>query len=168
MRKVMLVCLALVSGATLALADAAEDCALNNDIDTRLKGCSEVIDRDPGAAWAYGSRAAGYIRKGEYERAILDLTIAIDIGAPSAINYNNRAWAYFKGGKAAEGLPDVERSLQLRPDHPNALDTRGNIFAVLGRRDEAIADFRKVLALHPNDVNAQEARKALERLGASP
>ena len=56
----------------------------------------------------------------------------------------------------------------MRPDHANALDTRGHIFEALGRRDEAIADFRRVLALEPDNPNAQEARKALERLGASP
>ncbi len=123
--------------------------------------------------WAYVSRGAVYIAKSEYEHAIRDLTIAIDLSAPSAGAvmsgpYNNRAWAYFKSGKAAQGLPDVERSLQLRPDNTHALDTRGHIFEALGRRKEAIADFRKVLALDPNDPNAPEARKALERLGAQP
>ena len=136
------------------------------------RGCSTIIDRDPGAVWAYVSRGAVYIAKSEYDHAIRDLTIAIDLSAPSAGaamsgSYNSRAWAYFKSAKAAQGLPDAERSLQLRPNNDDALDTRGHILEVLGRREEAIADFRKVLALDPNDPNAPEARKALEN-GAQP
>ena len=174
-RKAMLAALALVVGATIALAqrDAMEDCLRNNDPDTKIRGCSAVIDRDPGAVWAYVSRGTTYIGKSEYEPAIRDLTIAIDLSPPSAGaalagSYNNRAWAYFKAGKAAQGLPDAERSLQLSPDNTHTLDTRGHIFEALGRPEDAIADFRRVLALDPNDANAPEARKALERLGAKP
>jgi tetratricopeptide (TPR) repeat protein len=173
--RAMLAGLALVAGASLALAqrDAMEDCLRNNDPDTKIRGCTAVIDRDPGAVWAYVSRGTTYIGKSEYEPAIRDLTIAIDLSPPSAGDslagsYNNRAWAYFKAGKAAQGLPDADRSLQLRPDNTHALDTRGHIFEVLGRREEAIADFRRVLALNPSDPNAPEARQALERLGAQP
>jgi tetratricopeptide (TPR) repeat protein len=174
-RKAVLTGLALVACATLALAqrDAIEDCLRNNDPDAKIRGCSTIIDRDPGAAWAYISRGTAYIGKSEYESAIRDLTIAIDLTPPNAgdvtaSGYNNRAWAYLKAGKAAQGLPDADRSLQLRPDNTYALDTRGHIYEALGRREEAIADFRRVIALNPNDANAVEARKALERLGAQP
>ncbi len=174
-RKVLLVGLVLAAGATVALAqaDPALECVKGTDPETKIRGCSAVIDRDPGAVWAYVNRGTAYIARSEYERAIRDLTIAIDLSPPSAgasmaVVYNNRAWAYFKTGKAAQGLPDAERSLQLRPDNTFALDTRGNILEALGRREEAVADFRRVIALNPNDANAEEARKALERLGAQP
>ena len=85
-RKVMLAGVALMAGATLALAqqDAMEDCLRNNNPDTKIRGCSAVIDRDPGAVWAYISRGTTYIGKSEYEPAIRDLTIAIDLSPPSA------------------------------------------------------------------------------------
>jgi tetratricopeptide (TPR) repeat protein len=175
-RKSVLAGLMLAAGTSLALAQADpahRQCLEGTDPAVKVRACSTVIDRDPGAVWAYVSRGTAYIAKGEHEHAIRDLTIAIDLAPPNANvlmagSYNNRAWAYLKAGKAEQGLPDAERSLQLRPDNTYALDTRAHIFEALGRREEAIADFRRVIALSPNDPNAADARKALERLGAQP
>jgi tetratricopeptide (TPR) repeat protein len=175
MRRTVLAALALVTGATVATAqrDPIYECLRSDDPATKRQACSDVIDRDPGAAWAYIMRAGVLIARSEFEPAIRDLTIGIDLSPPNvtpllAGALNNRAWAYLKAGKAALGLPDADRSLQLRPDDTHTLDTRGHIYEALGRREEAIADFRRVLALSPNAPVAAEARKALDRLGAQP
>jgi tetratricopeptide (TPR) repeat protein len=121
--------------------------------------------------------------KMDYDRAIGDLSKAIEISPKRAVSYcqqggvpsvkgdpyNERAWAYFKAGKAAQGLADVKKSLALRPNDARTLDTRGHIYEALGKREEAIADFRRVLSLAAYDQEVQASGKeALKRLGVEP
>lgn len=57
----------------------------------------------------YGPRGACYGMVGEYKKAIIDLTKAIDLGLDLKINYRDRAITYEKMGKLEEANNDWER-----------------------------------------------------------
>jgi len=129
-------------------ASAAIDC-FGEDIDRRISGCTELIERrDTSRAdlsVIYAMRALAYSLKGKYETAIRDYDVAIDMQPDYAIALNNRAWAYFRWGKAATGLADVEKSLRLSPYSSHALDTRAHIRQALGQPEAALRDYNQAM-----------------------
>jgi tetratricopeptide (TPR) repeat protein len=105
-----------------ARAEAAADC-FSEDIERRIQGCTELIERrDQSTAdlsLAYAMRALAFSLKGHYDTAIRDYDVAITMKPDFAVALNNRAWAYYRWGKAATGMADVERSLELSPTSPH-------------------------------------------------
>jgi tetratricopeptide (TPR) repeat protein len=129
-------------------ADDALSC-FGEDIERRISGCTALIERrDPtisDLSAVYAMRALAYSLKGQYDTAINDYDVAINMRPDFAVALNNRAWAYFRWGKAATGLPDVERSLQLSPTSAHSLDTRAHIKQVLGEPQAALRDYTKAM-----------------------
>ncbi|MBX9591913.1 MAG: tetratricopeptide repeat protein [Hyphomonadaceae bacterium] len=164
MPRLVVVWVCVVTGATVALADARRDC-FEKGGDIAIRACTEAIERDPKDAVSHVNRAFEYVQKRDHARAIADYSKAIELDAGRSDAYQGRAWAYLKAGKAAQGLADAERSLQISPKDARALDTRGHIYEALGRREDAVADFRRALALEPR---MQGSREGLQRLGVRP
>src|SRR5690348_6049483 len=83
---------------TNVLADDKRDCFVQTDPQTRVKGCSQTIQRDPHDAAAYYNRAVAYGLTGDLDRAIADYTKAIEIKPNNATAYENRGRAYASKG----------------------------------------------------------------------
>lgn len=128
---------------TPAAADA--DC-YNEDIETRIRGCTELLTRNglsvETRSGAFATRALGYSLKRDYGRAIEDYNQSLALIPNFATALNNRAWAYFRWGKAAQGVNDVDKALDLQPDMDAAYDTRAHIRQSLGKPDQAVNDYQ--------------------------
>ena len=73
---------AVVCSSNLGWAGPTDDCNQENDIDRRIRGCTELImaSKDPFVlAPAYGNRGFAHQKKGDHDGAISDFTKAIDI-----------------------------------------------------------------------------------------
>ena len=71
MHRLLLVTVAaIVSAGMPAFADDARDCFQHQQPQLRIKGCSEIIQRDPNDATAYHNRAVVYELSGDIDRAI--------------------------------------------------------------------------------------------------
>jgi len=149
-RALLLVCalLAAMPFAGPARADGATDC-FGEDIERRISGCTELIEKQDGSggdlSLAYAMRALAYSLKGQYEIAIRDYDVAIDMRPDFAVALNNRAWAYYKWGKHDTAMPDVEKSLELNPTSPHTLDTRAHIHQAKGNTAAALRDYDKAM-----------------------
>jgi tetratricopeptide (TPR) repeat protein len=130
-----------------AKAASALDC-FSQDMDLRIKGCSELLKSPLGPdekAQAYASRALGLSMKGWYAEAIKDYDRSLEIAPNNAVPLNNRAWAYFRWGKPAEGRDDVEKSIRLDPTSGASFDTRAHIDQALGNPKSALADYKRAI-----------------------
>jgi tetratricopeptide (TPR) repeat protein len=116
MSKSILVCLALVIGASWALADARQDCTQDKDADLRIRACTDVVHGDPSAAWAYQKRGIAYSRRGDYDKAIVDLAKAIEIEPGVARHYYNRGLALYEKGEYDQAIADYNRAIELDPN----------------------------------------------------
>ena len=131
-RAFVLVAALFLSGilaAPAVRADSATDC-FGEDIERRITGCTELIEKPDGnsdVSLAYAMRALAYSLKGQYDTAVRDYDVAIEMRPDFAVALNNRAWAYYKWGKIDLAMPDVEKSLELNPTSPHTLDTRAHI-----------------------------------------
>ena len=135
-----------LTGAALAQTAAADTDCYNDDVETRIRGCTELLNRRglpvETRSGAYATRALGYSLKRDYGRAIEDYTQSLELIPNFATALNNRAWAFFRWGKAGEGVADVEKALGLQPDMDAAYDTRAHIRQALGNPSSAITDYQ--------------------------
>ena len=130
---------------SVARAAAETDC-YNDDIETRIRGCTELLGRGglstESRAAAFATRALGYSLKRDYGRAIEDYDHSLELIPNFATALNNRAWAFFRWGKGAQGVNDVEKALELQPDMDAAYDTRAHIRQSMGNPDGAVTDYQ--------------------------
>src|SRR5262245_14192945 len=111
LRTVVAAGVVLVSGA--ALADDRSDCLNGIDHELRIKGCSEVIQRNPRDAVAYHNRGEAYSLKGDIDHAISDYTKAIVLDPNYAPAYTGRGRAYVSKGDYVRAVDDVTRAGEL-------------------------------------------------------
>ena len=114
MRKLLvlrLIAFVLASGS--ALADDGRDCSQNKNPEIRIKGCSEIIRRNPADATAHLNRAAAYELSGDIDRAIADFTKAIELAPDNSAAYNNRGRAYARKGDYTRSVADVLKANEL-------------------------------------------------------
>ena len=101
----------------------------------------------------------------QHDKAVADLSQAIEINPRYAQAFGARARSYLKLQQAELALPDADRAVSLEPIETGFMVTRGLAYESLGRTADAIADYRRVLALKPS---MQAAIDGLRRLGVSP
>ena len=81
----------------------------------------------------------------EYNKAILDYTLALEIDPKNANALHNRGSSSEKAGNLNDALSDFTLALQLGPDNASSYNSRGLTLDKLGRRGEAIADFGRAI-----------------------
>src|ERR1700730_4324975 len=132
MLKLVAFWLAILIGPAAALADAREDCDKKSD-EVAIKGCTELIRRNPRNAVAYYNRGIEYNAKGERDRAIADYSKAIEINPKYVAAYTNRGAIYNERGEATGDLADQDRAIadytkaiEINPKYEQAYYNRGN------------------------------------------
>lgn len=153
----------LLSGGTPASADPYDDCA---HPDLSVRACREMIERDGREASgrlsiAYKDRGDSYFAKGDYERAISDLGMAITLSPEDADGYIKRGMAYDAKGDYQHGVADFGMAIKLRPTSPTPYTMRGGAYELAGDRQRAIADFEKAPEIEPD---LPTVREVLQRL----
>jgi len=85
---------------------------------------AEVTETDPNLAKACISRAAVSYSKGQYEHAVLDYTMAVEIKPGDAAIYYNRGNAYKANGQYDQAISDYTRAIAINPIYVGQLPTR--------------------------------------------
>ena len=126
-------------------ANAEADC-YSEDVETRIRGCTQLLERPnlppETRSGAYATRALGYSLKRDYGHAVEDYSRSLELVPNFATALNNRAWAMFRWGKPTQGMEDVEKALELQPDMDAAYDTRAHIKQALGNPQAAAGDYQ--------------------------
>ncbi len=69
----------------------------------------------------YANRGENYLKKKEYESAISDFSIAIELDGEMTENHNLRGEAFAQIGQYDHALADFHRELEVTPDDSRAL-----------------------------------------------
>jgi tetratricopeptide (TPR) repeat protein/predicted aspartyl protease len=106
-------------------------------------------DDTPRDAAGFTRRAAAFLTREEFAKAIADLSSAIALEPGNAALYTDRGLAYLRDRQPILAMADFDQTIKLHPDAPRALLARGELR--LAARDEAgaRADFASVLRLTP-------------------
>jgi tetratricopeptide (TPR) repeat protein len=119
---------------------------------------NDVIRKYDYASAAHSNRGIVYVELGQWDKAIVDYTRAIEIDPQYKDAYFNRGIAYGDLEQWNEAIVDYTRTIELDPQYKNAYDTRGVAYANLGQWDKAIADNTRALEIDPGLTNAYDNR----------
>ncbi|MGB8707141.1 MAG: tetratricopeptide repeat protein [Dehalococcoidia bacterium] len=124
---------------THAIADLNQAIALN----PKLSAAPNNL------AASYTDRGHAYDIKRQWDSAISDLTMAVNLNPNLVGAYNNRGWAY-DGKKDYElAIPDLTKAIKMDPNLALAYNNRGWAYHQTEQYDLALADLNKAIELEP-------------------
>ncbi len=110
---------------------------------------TDVIAKYPGNDGAYNSRGWYYLTEKMYDKAVPDLTRAIEINPRYLFACYNRGNAWRKQNLYRLAIADFNRALAIDSNYILAISDRGSALFALGILDSALADFNRALKLDP-------------------
>jgi len=123
-------------------------------LDDRIKGCTALINsprKEPNLvlAIAHNNRANAYSEKGDYERAIRDYDLAIQLNPNYAKPYNNRGVVYQKKGEYDRAIKDFDEAIKLTPDYAYAFANRAETYQIKHDYKRALQDYDNAIRIDP-------------------
>ena len=119
---------------------------------------TNALDKDLQLASVYNNRGNAYNNINEYDSAIADFDIAIQLEPNSAEAYHNRGNTYGKNGELDLALADFNKAMQIKPDDAETYSNQGNVHYRKREYDRAIIDYNKAIKLKPDYPEAYNNR----------
>lgn len=130
------------------------------------RSAEPVAPVDTAAGGVRLKRGKDHAQRGDYDQAIGEYTVALQLHPASADAFISRADASRLKGDYAQALADYGSALRLEPGNAMVLIQRGQVHWIMGHLQEAIADFTSALQIEPRSAVAYHYRgKALTDAG---
>jgi len=111
----------------------------------------DFADRDAHAAF-HNDRGLRFYQTGRLDKAIEELSTAIEVQPAASLPYYNRGNVHFRQRQFESAVEDYSQALRRSPDHVMAMVNRGSALSALGRLDEALVDYDAAFAREPNNT----------------
>jgi regulator of sirC expression with transglutaminase-like and TPR domain len=105
---------------------------------------------------------------GEYEAAIADYNLVLQLNPQDVYVFYNRGLAYLGTEEYEAAIADFDRAIQLNSKDADAFLARGDAYYGSGEYQSAIADHQQYLKLLPDAPNRTEVEAFIERLQREP
>ena len=151
---VLVAVLAPGSGAEAANQELWDICN-GKDTESAIKACTLILAGEEtysNYAVAFTNRGYAHNNKGDFDRAIADLTRAIALDPKNAVSFSNRGWAYQQKGDYDQAIADLTRAIALDSKNAVSFGNRGSVYSDKGDFDRAIADLTRAIALDPKNA----------------
>jgi tetratricopeptide (TPR) repeat protein len=137
------------AGLDPASADDRSICAQQGH-DQRIAACSRLIAKSGGRdAVAFDNRGAEYGSRGDYDRAISDLSEAIRLNPRYVDAWRHRGAALLRKTEYEQGIADLTEAIRLDPRNVEAYTERGTAYANAGDAERAFADYNAAIRANP-------------------
>jgi tetratricopeptide (TPR) repeat protein len=114
---------------------------------------TEKIQANQRDMWAWQNRAAAWTLKGDHDKAIKDLTEAIQLD-PRAYMYVSRGNAWFAKKEHDKAIEDYSEAIRIDPNSSTGFINRGNVLSAKKEFEKAIGDFDSALRIDPKYTRA--------------
>jgi tetratricopeptide (TPR) repeat protein len=120
---------------------------------------NDVIEKFPQKIpTAYYSRGIEYGDLGQWDKAIDDYSIAIEIDPKFSDAYSNRGVAYGNLGLWDKAIDDYKRAIEIDPKISMTYSDCGIAYGNLGQWDKAISNYNKAIEIDPKFTQAYSNR----------
>jgi serine/threonine-protein kinase len=130
-------------------------------VDPARAACEGALGIDPSLAEPHACLGMVLNGTGEYEKAVIEFSKAVNREPTNDLSYLGLATAYERLGRPEEAERTFRRAIQLRPHYWGGYNTLGAYYYRLGRFDEALTMFQQVAALAPDNVRAHSSLGAI-------
>jgi adenylate cyclase len=115
---------------------------------------TEAINLNDAQVAAHTLLSHVYLRRGEFERAILEQERAIILDPNDADNYRDLAEALIFTGRPEDALVYMEKAMSLNPHYPVTYPfTLGFAYTLLGFNDESPAHYKNAIAAEKEAIS---------------
>ena len=94
----------------------------------------------------------------QYDEAITNYDMAIQLNPNFIDSYYNRGSAYYHLGQYHKAFQDFNKVIELNPNDSLAYNMRGLVYHCLWESEQALQDFNKAIELNPNFAEAYRNR----------
>jgi tetratricopeptide (TPR) repeat protein len=108
--------------------------------------------------FAFADRGLVYLDRQEYDRAIVDLTKAIELDPRWTSAYKWRGTAYFYTGRNDRAIADFDTAIRLDPTSGELYWRRGKAHEVAHDLTAALTDYSDALAIDPKSLRDYVSR----------
>jgi tetratricopeptide (TPR) repeat protein len=123
-------------------------------VDQSIYESTYAININPNNPLAYYYRGTAYRLKGDYERAVNDISQAINLDPTRDNFFISRALAYHKKQDHSRAFTDFTESIRLNPSSANNYYQRGLAYFNTGDFKHAVSDFDRATKAKPDFVLA--------------
>ena len=152
---------ALTASFRASWADDRHDCETQHGL-AALEACSAIIEAGTydvrTMAIAYHNRGIEYFRKGRYDQAVSDYTVAINLDPRNADAFNNRGTAYSAKRDYEQAIGDFDAAIALNRRHALAYNNRGIAYAAKGELATAVESYDAAIRIDPAYASAYNNR----------
>jgi tetratricopeptide (TPR) repeat protein len=115
---------------------------------------SDVIGKSPKKLRPYNERGLAYFDKGEYDKALIDLTQAVKLNRNYADGFYNRGKVYQKKKEYGKAILDYTEAIKIEPGYAGAYINRGLVYYSSKEYENAILDFKQAIEANPLEIEA--------------
>jgi serine/threonine protein kinase/tetratricopeptide (TPR) repeat protein len=105
----------------------------------------------------YYKRGASYAEKGEYDKAIADLTEAIQLDPKVAGAYNRRGFCYFAKHEYDKAIADCSEAIRLDPQDADNYSLRATAYQKKHEYNLALKDYAETIRIDAHNLDAHNA-----------
>jgi tetratricopeptide (TPR) repeat protein len=110
-----------------------------------------AIDQHPShAAAAYCARGSYWLAQNEYDKALADLTKAVELSPQDSLAWRQRGTCLLDKEDFEAAARDLTKAIELNPNDALAYDRRGFAWLSSGKFADALADFDEEIKREPN------------------
>jgi Flp pilus assembly protein TadD len=130
--------------------EASQQAAKQGDFKAAAADMTPIVQADSNDPSAYLAQAYACVNAGEDDRAIQDVSRAIDLEPQAASYIGIRSQLYTRVGRFDLALDDANTVVNLAPHTADSYSNRGYIYMTRGNSDLALVDFSQAIKLDPN------------------
>ena len=137
------------------------------DPSRRIEACTTILHRDKDkAAWggAYNNRAGAFMAKGDYDRALADYDMAVQLNPEVAAAWLNRGTLWLRKEDFDRAIADLTMAIRLDPSLWKSFNNRSNAWRAKGEYTKAKDDLDQAIRLAPKEPLPYAHRADLWRL----
>ncbi|MGB2752504.1 MAG: tetratricopeptide repeat protein [Pyrinomonadaceae bacterium] len=131
------------------------------DYDCQVSNYTKAINLGLATKAVYQQRASAFTARGDFEKAVADLSKIIELDPNNVEGYKLRAAAYSSVsgvGGIDMAIRDLTSAIDLEPKDADTLQQRGALFLRKKDIDRAVADISKAISIDPNNGDAYVSR----------
>jgi tetratricopeptide (TPR) repeat protein len=145
--------------------------------DTTIAACTQILaglktDRNRSDELYHSeilfTRALAYSSKGDWDRAIADMTRGIKLNPTSETAFQDRGAAYYAKADYERAIDDFTSAIALVPFHADNFELRAICYLRIGKLDLARADLTKALEWNPKSERIKTTLARLAEAETSP
>jgi|GEM_PF-1883150 len=132
------------------------------DINRVLAKCMKSIECFYFSAVSFNNWGLVKHGKRNYDGAIADYNVAIELDSRYAVAYYNRGLTKYESGNYNGAIVDYDKAIELDSKYAAAYSSRGFVKYEKGDYDGAMADYDKAIELNPEYISAYDDRGFLK------